>query len=1034
MSHPDAQAVASAESYAAFISYRHNPADRKWARWVQRNIERYRVPARIRRKYGVPRKLGNVFRDDDELPTASSLSQAIETALRRSRHLIVVCSRELPRSDYCASEVQHFIDSGRIDKITLLLTEGEPRDSFPRALLGRTVLRHNEGGGEVEVPIEPLAADVRPTTGERRSVTEFRARFRILSAVIGCGYDELVEREKRRRRVQHAILGVASILLLCLVAIVIQSMASAREEAAKRTTLQLVSESKRVLATDPELALGLARRAWLLNEETNGNARGPIAGALRAAMERSSSSWRINPSEGSMFYGGDASPDGRHVVALEFKHLGNSFGDVDDEMERLVDPALRKPLVTQYAPTILIHDRQSGTNRPQRLDDIFAAPRFISPDQFALAGYESLDVWSVSGQRVASVPLPSRNPYILGQSSDLSRVIVRTSSQTVAIVDAAKLDAPPKRVNFRGMVGEGTEIANVAISDSGRWLVVSGGPSSVYLVDLSDGPGRSVPVEPPPAGADGAVVAQCFLDDSSFSGITATGKIFRWRIEGGRAVFVGELRVPGLQGLGGFGASYDRAHQRWCIPTLFSANVTLLDANTDQPATRVLFNSGNLTSQSRFVSSGAEVFIASLEQAIVYRVDFKGRTTSLLIPRPQGTEQAGAKMEAALPFLGGLAATTGTLAVDSGGKWLAIASSTPLSPMGVKVAVWRRSDLSRPPVTIDVNRDFSTLNLADFQKGKPLISSTALSPTKDVIALASGSRIDLYRIDNPTRPPDRLDLNQAIAKIQFVSDEEADAPPALIVLTESGSVLRNTLSRDGTLQSIGQLGSAGAHLVRLTSDAVVACDVAGELALFRRPLAGDAPARLALGSPVKSITESIGGKMLAVVMADSRLVLVDTATLSIIRTIPRSTRLAPIASAFISPDGLQLFVTHDAVSLAARLGDEQVDMADRLKEAKSLQAKWAVAHVVDLRSGHESDEPAPLGESWGGITSAVSLDSENQIAVVSAKSNVELVTPWPDQLAIIADSMLQRDLTADEWARHAGDAIAYSSRPLRVGR
>ena len=67
-------------SYIAFISYRHKPLDKQAAEMIQKRIENYRVPKEFREKAGGDR-LGMVFRDEDELPASSSLSDSITYAL-----------------------------------------------------------------------------------------------------------------------------------------------------------------------------------------------------------------------------------------------------------------------------------------------------------------------------------------------------------------------------------------------------------------------------------------------------------------------------------------------------------------------------------------------------------------------------------------------------------------------------------------------------------------------------------------------------------------------------------------------------------------------------------------------------------------------------------------------------------------------------------------------------------------------------------------------------------------------------------------
>src|SRR5260370_2956715 len=84
--------------YQAFISYRQSPNDRKAAVWLQRSMERYRIPRALRLQRGLPRKLGRVFRDEAELSASANLRETISPALRSSRSLVVVCSPRTPHS------------------------------------------------------------------------------------------------------------------------------------------------------------------------------------------------------------------------------------------------------------------------------------------------------------------------------------------------------------------------------------------------------------------------------------------------------------------------------------------------------------------------------------------------------------------------------------------------------------------------------------------------------------------------------------------------------------------------------------------------------------------------------------------------------------------------------------------------------------------------------------------------------------------------------------------------------------------------
>lgn len=80
--------------YRAFVSYSHR--DETWARWLHKAIETYRVPSRLvgtTTAAGViPRRLAPIFRDRDELPSATDLGGKVDEALAASANLIVICS------------------------------------------------------------------------------------------------------------------------------------------------------------------------------------------------------------------------------------------------------------------------------------------------------------------------------------------------------------------------------------------------------------------------------------------------------------------------------------------------------------------------------------------------------------------------------------------------------------------------------------------------------------------------------------------------------------------------------------------------------------------------------------------------------------------------------------------------------------------------------------------------------------------------------------------------------------------------------
>jgi len=204
--------------YWAFISYSH--ADEEWAKWLHKSIETYRVPrnliGRETANGSLPKRLFPVFRDRDELPGASDLGGKLQDALTKSRCLIVICSPKSAVSKWVNEEVKTYKSLGRADHVLCLMTDGEPNAAPDSGLLEcfpQAVRFQVDSHGEVtNLPAEPIAADVRPGKDGKTN-----ALLKLLSGVMGVGYDELRRREKQRQRQQQlrrVVMALAVALLI----------------------------------------------------------------------------------------------------------------------------------------------------------------------------------------------------------------------------------------------------------------------------------------------------------------------------------------------------------------------------------------------------------------------------------------------------------------------------------------------------------------------------------------------------------------------------------------------------------------------------------------------------------------------------------------------------------------------------------------------------------------------------------------------------------------------------------------------------
>ena len=181
------------DHYNAFISYKHEPKDIAIARNVQKSLERYRIPKKLRESTGV-NKIDRIFRDTDELPLTSDLSETIYDALDKSDYLIVICSTKTKESQWVNREIEYFISKHSRKNVLTVLVDGEPSEVVPEILTYEEKTIIDEDGNEkvIRKDLEPLSCDYRKSIKEGNK----KELPRLVSTLIGCGYDELMNRQK----------------------------------------------------------------------------------------------------------------------------------------------------------------------------------------------------------------------------------------------------------------------------------------------------------------------------------------------------------------------------------------------------------------------------------------------------------------------------------------------------------------------------------------------------------------------------------------------------------------------------------------------------------------------------------------------------------------------------------------------------------------------------------------------------------------------------------------------------------------------
>jgi len=272
------------EHYNAFISYKHAPEDNRVAEAVHKGLERFHIPKKIQKKTGIKR-INRIFRDKDELPITSDLSDTISNALSDSDYLIVICSTNTKLSAWVPREIDCFLKNHSKRDIFTVLVNGEPIDVIPEVLRydERTVKDENGNETVVRIPVEPLSCDYRMSPSKAKRIE----LPRLASGIIGCAYDELMNRRRQYRLKQAAALVLAAFLLMAgFSAYMFYSRDRIHKtylESLKNQSIYLANESGNLLEKEQRItALQLALEALPKNPEDE---RPVTAQALRALCD-----------------------------------------------------------------------------------------------------------------------------------------------------------------------------------------------------------------------------------------------------------------------------------------------------------------------------------------------------------------------------------------------------------------------------------------------------------------------------------------------------------------------------------------------------------------------------------------------------------------------------------------------------------------------------------------------------------------------------------------------------------------------------
>lgn len=195
----------SPPKYWAFVSYNKN--DRERAHAYHKALERYRIPFLLRWRRKLPSRLFPIFLDDGELACTSSLADVLKSALENSACLIVFCSPNSAEAPWVQAEVEYFQALGRGDRIYTAILAGEPNSPDPRNECLVPALRT----APATVRQSPLELRTNLGADFRRGSNLYKAKLRLIAAIIRVDFEELWQRDRARNWV------AAAISIFCLV-------------------------------------------------------------------------------------------------------------------------------------------------------------------------------------------------------------------------------------------------------------------------------------------------------------------------------------------------------------------------------------------------------------------------------------------------------------------------------------------------------------------------------------------------------------------------------------------------------------------------------------------------------------------------------------------------------------------------------------------------------------------------------------------------------------------------------------------------
>ena len=199
--------------YYAFVSYRSS--DEKWAKWVQQQIEAYRLPAVLQKKnpQAPKTRIRPLFRYHTDIQP-NELKEELRSKLEMSKYLLVICSPRSAQSQWVGQEIENFVLMGRRDRIIPIIVDGRPYSGDPETECFHPMIhKYFPHSDNIEEDHEILGVNLNEEGSGSKRMKRQRAIMQVVSRMLDVNYDQLWNR-RRRQIIRQTVFSILSVILV----------------------------------------------------------------------------------------------------------------------------------------------------------------------------------------------------------------------------------------------------------------------------------------------------------------------------------------------------------------------------------------------------------------------------------------------------------------------------------------------------------------------------------------------------------------------------------------------------------------------------------------------------------------------------------------------------------------------------------------------------------------------------------------------------------------------------------------------------